>query len=110
MDSARRFPERLRKKIEDCDVFVCLLAAETLESRWVQEEIRLAFENKKLMIPVFQESFVQPEQQESLAPHIEELLNFEAVHLLDRRNILVSATVDDLARRIHESVRNLRSQ
>jgi hypothetical protein len=110
VDSARRFPERLRKKIEDCDVFVCLLAAGTLESKWVQEEIRLAYENKKLMIPIFQETFIQPTQQEPLMPHIEELLNFEAVHLLDRRNILVTATVDDLARRIHESVGDLRSE
>ncbi len=56
-DSAVLFPERLSEAIADCDVFVCLLADDTLESEWVSEEVRLATEFGKPMVPVFQESY-----------------------------------------------------
>jgi hypothetical protein len=57
---AAQFPNVLRKAIEDSDSVVCLLARGTLNSTWVKEEVRIAFETGKLMIPIFQEDFVKP--------------------------------------------------
>ncbi len=97
LDAAVQFPEKLARAIERCDVFVCLLAAGTLDSRWVREEIRLAHSFGKPMLPVFQESFAAVEP-ESLDVAVRALLQFDGVHLLDRRNIHVDHTIDDLAR------------
>lgn len=110
LDGAVRFPARLKSAIEDSDVFVCLLSATTLKSAWVQEEIRLAWENHKPMVPVFQESFSLPDQSESLSPQAEALISFNGVHLLDRRNIHVDHTIEDLARIVKESTSQTRSQ
>ena len=109
LDGAVRFPARLKSAIEDSDVFVCLLSATTLKSAWVQEEIRLACENHKPMVPVFQESFSLPDQSESLSPQAEALISFNGVHLLDRRNIHVDHTIEDLARIVKESASETRS-
>jgi serine/threonine protein kinase len=103
LDSAVRFPTRLKKAIEECDVFICLLSAETLKSKWVQEEIRLAWENRKPMVPVFQEAFSQPDASEKLEPHIETLITYDGVHLLDRRNIHVDYTIAELAKIVKEA-------
>jgi serine/threonine protein kinase len=101
-DSARRFPEKLARAVADCDIFICLLAGDTLESAWVREEIRLAFENNKPMIPVFQESYQAKDMP--VETYIEALLSFDGVHLLDRRNIHVDHTIADLADIIHQTV------
>lgn len=108
LDSAVRFPARLKSAIQDCDVFVCLLSGSTLQSKWVQEEIRLAWENNKLMIPVFQESYCQPDSSEHLEPHIETLLNYDGLQLLDRRNLYVDHTIEELAKMVTASSRKLR--
>jgi serine/threonine protein kinase len=101
-DSARRFPEKLANAVADCDIFICLLAGDTLESAWVREEIRLAFESNKPMIPVFQESYqIKDFPDEN---YIEAMLSFDGVHLLDRRNIHVDHTISDLADIIHRTV------
>jgi len=97
LDGAIQFPAKLARAIEDCEVFVCLLASSTLESRWVCEEIKLAHVHRRPMIPVFQESFA-PGSKESLDPAIETLLQYDGVHLLDQRNIHVDHTIADLAR------------
>jgi hypothetical protein len=107
-DSAVRIPAKGRTAIKDCDIFVCLLAKGTLRSTWVQEEIRLAFESSKPMVPVFQESFPQASTSEWPAPHIQDLLNYDGVHLLDRRNIHVDHTIAELARIVKGSSRSPR--
>ena len=107
-DSAVRFPAKLKNEIEECDVFICLLSADTLQSKWVREEIRLAWESHKPMVPVFQESFSQPDPSERLEPHIETLINYDGLHLLDRRNIYVEHTISKLAEMIDMSVRKAR--
>jgi hypothetical protein len=108
LDSAVQFPVRLKNAIQDCDVFVCMLTSTTLKSKWVQEEIRLAVENRKPMVPVFQESYSPPDPSEHLEPHIEMLINYEGVHLLDRRNLYVEQAIDDLASMVAASVRKSR--
>jgi len=105
LDGAIQFPTKLSRAIENCQVFVCLLADSTLTSRWVREEIRLAHEFKRPMIPVFQESFTQVEQDDTLEPEIAALLNHDGVHLLDRRNVHIDHTIDDLARLVMDTVR-----
>jgi serine/threonine protein kinase len=108
VDSAVRIPAKVQAAIRDCDIFVCLLAKGTLGSTWVQEEIRLAWEAGKPMIPVFQESFVAP-PIENLAPHIQALINYEGVHLLDRRNLFVDQAIVQLAKIVTGAVRGLRT-
>src|SRR5437773_406572 len=57
-DGAGPFPNRLLAAIEACQVFVCLLGAETLNSDWVRKEIEHAHTLGKPMLPVFQETYV----------------------------------------------------
>jgi serine/threonine protein kinase/pSer/pThr/pTyr-binding forkhead associated (FHA) protein len=97
LDGAMQFPAKLQRAIERCEVFVCLLADSTLASPWVREEIRLAHRFGRPMIPVFQESFA-PLEPGAMEPAIEALLHFDGVHLLDRRNIHIDHTIEDLAR------------
>ena len=104
-DSAGQFPMKLQKAIENCDVFICLLAKRTLQSKWVQTEIRLACENGKPMVPVFQEGFVKPNSSQPVGdPDVQTLLDYDAVYLFDRRNIHVDYTIKELAKRIQDSV------
>ncbi|MFL6450075.1 MAG: protein kinase domain-containing protein [Bryobacteraceae bacterium] len=86
-DNVVRFPAWLEKAIENCDVFVCLLSANTLESNWVREEIRLASHYRKPMVPVLHEDFHFPSVSEQLEPHIDTLLTYQGVQLLDRKGI-----------------------
>jgi serine/threonine protein kinase len=102
-DGAGQFPTRLARAIEECDVFVVLLGASTLESKWVREEIKLAYQHGRPMVPVFQESWVAPEVQRGSDPPLEALMSYDGVHLLDRRNIHVDHTVADLARLVRGS-------
>jgi hypothetical protein len=108
LDGAVRFPVKLTRAIQDCDVFVCLLTDKTLGSKWVCEEIKLAWENNKPMVPVFQESYEQPAASEKLDEPIETLMSFDGVHLLDRHNIYVDDAIAHLARIVEQSVQQMR--
>jgi serine/threonine protein kinase len=99
-DSAGYFPSSLERAIEQCEVFVCFLAANTLQSAWVREEIRLALVHGKKMIPVLQEDFVSPEATAQEEEWMRSLLGHQGVHLLDRKNIYVDETVAKLAKMI----------
>jgi formylglycine-generating enzyme required for sulfatase activity len=101
-DGGGLFPDRLRRSIEACDVFVCLLGATTLESAWVQEEIEHAHNLRKTMIPVFQERYVAPNPIPN--EHIEALLQSDGVHILDVRNIYIDQAIADLAKMIRNTV------
>lgn len=104
VDNAVHFPARLKRAIEGCDVFICLLAEDTLASNWVNHEIKIAHESRKPMVPVFQESFQPAELSDELQPHVASLLDHDCVHLLDRRNIHVVHTIDELARIVRGTV------
>ncbi len=95
-DSTGNFPLKLQRRIEQCDVFICLLADSTLASDWVRQEIRLAWETGKPMIPVFQESYRDPTDLRAAEPFIQELLTYEGVKLLDRQNIYFDAAIQAL--------------
>jgi serine/threonine protein kinase/pSer/pThr/pTyr-binding forkhead associated (FHA) protein len=103
-DGAPQIPERLRQEITACDVFVCLLAPGTLTSNWVRQEIAIAFQCKKPMVPVFHEDFRPKDEAVASEPSVEALLNFAAVHLLDRRNIHIEHTIKELGDQIRRLV------
>jgi serine/threonine-protein kinase len=95
-DRAGQFPPKLQRKIEQCDVFLCLLAKGTLKAEWVQTEIRLAHASKRPMIPVFQESFRFPKDRGTLEPHLRELVDSGGEKVWDLQN-----------RHIRESIRSI---
>ena len=103
-DGAGHFPARLARAIEECDVFVVLLSGSTLESKWVRQEINLAFEHGRPMVPVFQESWIAQELAPGADPALDALVSYDGVHLLDRRNIHVDHTIADLANLVKGSL------
>jgi serine/threonine-protein kinase len=100
-DSAMPLPEKLKRAIVQCDVFVCLLADETLSSTWVREEIDLAVRHSKPLVPVFQESFRAPGDIDA---SVHAILNHDGVQLLDRRNIHIDHSIADLAQLVLNTV------
>jgi serine/threonine protein kinase len=103
LDGALKFPQRIERAIESCEVFVCLLDAETLGSPHVRHEIALAHHLSKRMIPVFQEGFAAAEDK-LVDPAVAELLLFDGVKLLDRQNVYVRAAVAELAQQIRTTL------
>lgn len=88
------FPAWLQREVENAEVFVCLLAAGTLDSAWVQAEIKTAYEHDKTLIPVFQESYSPPAPPHP--EHVTALLQSQGVPVLDERNLYVEAALERL--------------
>ncbi len=103
IDGGGPFPDRLRRAIAECEVFVCLLGATTLESRWVREEIAYAHQLNKVMLPVFQEKYVPPDPIPD--EHVYALLQSDGVKILDVQNVYVDQAIADLRKMIRGSVR-----
>ncbi len=98
IDGGGPFPDRLRRAIDEAEVFVCLLGETTLQSEWVREEIRYAHEKGKTMIPVFQERYHAPNPIPD--EHVFALLQSDGVHILDVRNVYVDEGIATLAKLI----------
>ncbi len=96
LDRAGRFPPRLKRAIEDCDVFICFLAGATLNSKWVSEEVRIAHEFGKTMIPIFQEGYVEPAAPDEASP-VGALISHQGIRLFDVSGHFVDHAVTDLA-------------
>jgi serine/threonine protein kinase len=95
--------QKLFKEIELCDVFVCLLGEKTLESDWVNREIKYAHQQEKPMIPVFHENFVHPtDESDVLEPYIIALLNNQGVKILDQKGDYVKEAIVQLAKTIRK--------
>ena len=103
-DGGGPFPDRLLRAIEANDVFVCLVAESTLDSEWVQREIAHAHAAGKIMIPVFQESYVPLDRAPDEHYHVHALLQSDGVHIMDVRNVYVDEAINDLAAMIKQSV------
>jgi serine/threonine protein kinase len=103
-DNVGSFPRWLEEAISNCKVFVCLLSAKTLKSKWVYEEIRLADQYGKKMVPILQEDFRRQKVYADAETHIEALLTCQGVILLDRRNEYVSEAIARLVELIGDSV------
>jgi hypothetical protein len=99
VEGAEPFPERLERGIDECDVFVCLLAPTTLESEWVRREIERAEASIKPMIPIFQPDFVLPDMAALPAPVVN-LLNCEGVKI---NSGYVSEAIEKLAKMIEQT-------
>jgi serine/threonine protein kinase len=103
LDRAGRFPPQIESAIEDSDVFICLLAATTLESAYVVEEIRAAHRYDKPMIPVMQESY-SGAKGESADPAVAALLAHQGLPVLDRRNLHLEHTADNLVKLVKSAL------
>lgn len=93
-NSTGPFPALLRREIDVCKIFICLLADTTLESGWVKEEIKLACERDKLLIPIRQESFIAPEVPEN--QFIWKLLESQGVVVFDQQNLFFEESMQRL--------------
>ena len=98
MDRAVRFPAKLEYEIRTCDVFVCFLTSNTLQSDWVRREIELARQYGRPMVPVVDDTFVRPSDLTDAA--LVELLEFDFVRLHDD---FVEEAIDRLASRIRRT-------
>ena len=65
VDAAEQITAKVAHAISDSDAFVCFLGQKTLSSKWVQAEIKLAWEKGKPMVPVFQQDFQWPAETEN---------------------------------------------
>ena len=79
---------------------ICFLAQQSLESKWVMQEIGLAHELGKTMIPVFQESYVEPSLPDDDSP-LRALISHQGIKLFDVSGFYVDHAVTDLARLVH---------
>jgi len=103
MDGGGSFPNRLRDAIDHSDVFLCLLADTTLESDWVQQEIAHANSKKKILLPIFQESF--DPSAAAINNDVQALLDCDAIHIMDIKNIMIDETIEQIADVIKSSVK-----
>ncbi|MBZ0279446.1 MAG: TIR domain-containing protein [Anaerolineae bacterium] len=103
MDGGGSFPNRLRDAIDHSDVFLCLLADTTLESDWVQQEIAHANTKKKILLPIFQESF--DPSSAAINKDVQALLDCDAIHIMDIKNIMIDETIEQIADVIKSSVK-----
>lgn len=108
MDTAGDFPSRLTDAIRKSDVFICLLADETLESEWVQREIETAHAMHKPLVPVFQESYDSLAARDTPLPHIRALLEHDGVMIFDIKNVYIDQSIEFLARVIENTATSLR--
>lgn len=101
-DGARvQFPARLLNAIQDAPIFICILGDGTLDSEWVLKEIHYAYELGKPCIPIFHEHY-RPVASDD--PAVAYLLNFDAVHYMDQRGIMVDESTARLARFIKHTL------
>ncbi|MCL4251517.1 MAG: TIR domain-containing protein [Anaerolineae bacterium] len=89
------FTPKLLNAIAKRDAFLCLLAESTLDSEWVCKEIEHAHNTQRLMIPVFQEGFVRPENPPDES--VEGLLQSNGVKIFERSGGTIDAEVSFLA-------------
>ncbi|HEX3051707.1 MAG TPA: DPP IV N-terminal domain-containing protein [Aggregatilineaceae bacterium] len=106
IDSGGPFPFHLLKAIEDCDVFLCLIADQTFESDWVRREIAHAHKCGKIMVPVFQESHTGTVQPPDV--HVAALLQSHGTRVLDIQNLYLDETIEFLVKLIRNTTHDRR--
>jgi serine/threonine protein kinase len=99
LDRAESFPARIRNAIRDCDVFVCILGPETLRSKWVRDEIAVAWRHRRTMVPVLLEGFTDTPEDLKVRS-IRALLHYGGERILDRQNLFVREAVQRIAQRV----------
>ena len=96
------FPAKISRAIESCGVFVCLLAPGTLDSDVVREEIRLAHQYRRSMIPVIQEGFEKPVQT---SEDVRALLAFEGIEITETFSGFLDYTLATVSRLVKEALK-----
>src|SRR5665647_758506 len=85
------FPRHLHEAIANADVFICLLADTTLESKWVKKEIKYAYTLNKIMIPIFQENYKSFGQL--FSKDIQFLIQSQGIEILESRGIYILSLI-----------------
>ncbi|MCX7108779.1 MAG: protein kinase [Proteobacteria bacterium] len=98
---AGQLTDQIKNQIESCDVFVCLLASQTLKSKWVNNEILIASEIGKPMIPVFQKGFDMQMARKTRKKHIRKLLDQNGINLIEEA---IDHSIATLAKIISQTV------
>ncbi len=91
--------------VQEADVFVCLLGADTFEDARVLEAVELAHRASKRMLPVFQESYAPIPLEKAPTPHVRALLEGDGVRVFDVKNVHVTAAIASLAQMIMNAAR-----
>ena len=99
LDRAESTRRRIRSAIRDCEVFICILGATTLQSQWVRDEIAMAWQARKTMVPVLLEGFRETSEDKK-ARSIRVLLDFGGELILDRQNLYVKEAIQRIAQRV----------
>ncbi|MFK7857149.1 MAG: toll/interleukin-1 receptor domain-containing protein [Granulosicoccus sp.] len=102
-ESGKRISAHIADEIRKADVFICLLGQGTLDSEWVSQEIQIAFDSNKPMIPIFQDDFDENTHGNLNIEHINALLDCDGVPLLNRRGAFYDASIEELAKLIEIS-------
>jgi hypothetical protein len=100
-------PQWLREAVDKCDILVCVLANTTLNSDWVRQEIKQAYEKKKILIPVFHEDFIIPSPVSNR--YVEALLNNKGVKFFDKQNLHLDQSIQDLIKMIKATTQTAKS-
>jgi len=96
-------PQSVVRSIAQASTFICLLGPRTLESEWISEEIRCAYELGKPMLPVFQEGYTAPQR---VSNSVTVLLRSPGVTTFDRQQHLSEQSLHQIVRIIERNRRH----
>lgn len=103
-------PSQILTAIAQADVFVCLIADTTFDSRWVQQEIEHAHRLDKPLLPVFQESYRPTPIDQAPTPFIRVLLEHDGVQVFDLKGEQIEEAIESLSNMIENTAAWLRAQ
>lgn len=52
IDVGESFPDRIREAIESCDRFMLFWSHNAMQSKWVNQELDIALQNRKVILPI----------------------------------------------------------
>jgi hypothetical protein len=88
-----RLLDHIRAGIDNSSVFMCLLGASTLDSKYVLEELDYALNLGKPLIPIIQEEFTE---QNTYHKNVQELLDWRQIHLHDTSGQFVDKSIEQI--------------
>ncbi|MDQ2709700.1 MAG: toll/interleukin-1 receptor domain-containing protein [Actinomycetota bacterium] len=86
-----KFPDLLRRQIEQASTVIVLLEPEWLSSPWMQEEVRYATQLGRTLLPVFTEDYEMPSGPQP--DHIHQLLSHNGVRVLNRGGLFIDESL-----------------
>ena len=97
------FKVQLKNKIQSCDTFILVLSPNALDARpenqkdWMREEIRLAVESNKTIVPLRMQGFTEPAD---LPEYIKSAIDNEGVNMADMNMFFEESVTDKICRLI----------